>query len=94
MGDAREREEAVFKVSKQKGAVAQILDRLSLRVKHSFYSLDDLVVMSEEEAEERDVGLKRHADSIPSARRQSSDGGNGWGLTVLGARRSSSSGCC
>ena len=81
-------------MSKQKGAVAQILDWLSLRVEHSFYSLDDLVAMTEEEAEERDVGLKHYADSIPSARRQNSDGGNGWGFSVLGARRSSSSGCC
>jgi hypothetical protein len=60
VGDTSEREDAIFKMTEQKGTVPQICDRLSLGVQHSLYSLDDVVAMSQEEVEEFDVGLKLH----------------------------------
>ena len=67
MGDTRECEEAIFKVTRETGPVPEKFDRLSLGVQHSLYSLDDVIAMGQEEVEEFDVGLKRcarHATDI------------------------------
>jgi hypothetical protein len=47
-------------VTRQKGAVLQVLDRLSLGVQESLYSLDDVSATGQEELEKFDVCLKRH----------------------------------
>jgi hypothetical protein len=48
-------EEAILKETRQKRAVVQVFDRLSLGVQHPFNSLDDVVAMGEEELEQLDV---------------------------------------
>ena len=53
-------EEAILEVTRQNGTVAQVLDRLSLGVQQSLYSLDDVIAMGQEELEKLDVCLKRH----------------------------------
>ena len=60
VGDPSECEEAVLKVTRQKGTVLQVFDRLSLGVQHSLYSLDDFIAVGQEEVEKFDVCLKRH----------------------------------
>jgi hypothetical protein len=60
VGDTREREEAILEVTKQKGIVLQVFDRLSLSVQYSLYSLDDVIAMGQEELEKFDMCLKRH----------------------------------
>ena len=59
-GDASEREEAIPKVTRQKGTVLQVLDRLSLGVQQPLDSLDDFIAMGQEELEKFDMCLKRH----------------------------------
>ena len=60
VGDTRECEEAILELAKQKRAVLQVLDRLSLGVQDSLYSLDDFIAMGHEELEKFDMRLKRH----------------------------------
>jgi hypothetical protein len=59
-GDARECEEAILKVTRQKGSVLLVLDRLSLGVQQALYSLDDFIAMDQEKLEKFDMGVKRH----------------------------------
>ena len=60
VGDPRECEEAILKVTRQKGTVLQVLDRLSLGVQQPLYSLDDFIAMGQEQLEKFDMRLKRH----------------------------------
>ncbi len=60
VGDPSDCEEAILKVTRQKGTVLQVLDRLSLGVQHPLYSLDDVIAMGQEELEKFDMCLKRH----------------------------------
>ena len=60
VGDARECEETILEVTRQKGGVLQVLDRLSLGVQHALYSLDDCIAMGQEELEKLDMRLKWH----------------------------------
>ena len=60
VSDPRECEEAILKVTRQKGTVLQVVDRLSLGVQHPLYSLDDFIAMGQEELEKFDMCLKRH----------------------------------
>jgi hypothetical protein len=62
LGDPREREEALFKVMKQKSTVLQVCDRLSLGVQDSLDALDDRIAMGQEELKKFDmcVELIRH----------------------------------
>jgi len=48
-GDASECEEAFLEVTREKAAVSQVLDRLSLGVQHTLYSLDDFIAMGQEQ---------------------------------------------
>ena len=47
-------------MTRQKGTVLQVFDRLSVGVQHSLYSLDDFIAMGQEELEKFDMCLKRH----------------------------------
>ena len=70
VGDARECEEAILKVTRQKRTVLEVFDWLSLGVQYSLYSLDDVIAMGQEEAEEFDMRLKQFANhSAPIADR-------------------------
>ena len=60
--------EAIFKVTRQTGRVPQVFDRPSLSVQQSFYSLDDVIAMGQEEVKEFDVGLKRRLARTRSGR--------------------------
>ena len=60
VGDSGECEETILKVTRQKGTVLQVVDRLSLGVQHPLYSLDDVCAMGQEELEKFDMCLKRH----------------------------------
>ncbi len=60
VGDPSEREEAILEVTRQKGTVLQVLDRLSLGVQHALYSLDDFIATGQEQLENFDMRLKRH----------------------------------
>ncbi len=60
VGDASECEEAILKVTRQKGTVLQVLDRLSLGVQQPLYSLDDFIAMGQEQLEKFDMRVKRH----------------------------------
>ena len=62
VGDPSECEEAILKVTRQKGTVLEVFDRLSLGVQHSLYSLDDVIAMGQEEVEEFDMCLKQFAN--------------------------------
>jgi AhpD family alkylhydroperoxidase len=53
-------EEAILKVTRQKGAVSQVFDRLPLGVQYSLYALDDVIAMGQEELQKFDMCLKRH----------------------------------
>ncbi|MEP7306590.1 MAG: hypothetical protein ABJA98_13820 [Acidobacteriota bacterium] len=68
VGDAGEREETIFKVTRQNGRVPQVLDRPALGVQQSLDSLDDVIAMGQEEVQEVDVGLKRHLATTRSGR--------------------------
>jgi hypothetical protein len=59
VGEARKREEAILEVTRQKGTVSQVLDRLSLGVQHALYSFDELIATGQEELEKFDMCLKR-----------------------------------
>jgi hypothetical protein len=59
-GDPGEGEEAILKVTRQKGTVLQIFDRLSLGVQQSLYALDDRISTGQEELKKLDMCLKRH----------------------------------
>jgi hypothetical protein len=78
-GDPSEREEAILEVTRQKGTVLLIFDRLSLGVQQPLYSVDDVITMGQEELEKFDMCLKRHVA------RERHDG-YGW---CLGDTRSS-----
>jgi hypothetical protein len=58
--DASGCEEAILKVTRQKGTVLQVLDRLSLGVQQPLYSLHDFIAMGQEQLEKFDMGVKRH----------------------------------
>jgi hypothetical protein len=60
VGDALECKEAILKVTRQKAAVSQILDRLSLGVQQPLYFLDDLGAIRQEQFEHFDMCVKRH----------------------------------
>ena len=60
VGDDGEREETILEVTRQKGTVLQVLDRLSLGVQRPLDALDDFSAMGQEQLEKLDVGLKRH----------------------------------
>ena len=59
-GDVGESEEAIFKVTRQKGTVLQVLDRLLLGVQQPLYSFDDFIAMGQEQLEKFDMRVKRH----------------------------------
>jgi hypothetical protein len=59
-GDASEPEEAILKVTRQKGPVLQGLCRLALGVQQPLYSLDDFIAMGQEPLKKFDVRVKRH----------------------------------
>src|SRR5262249_25437018 len=59
-GDANECEEAILKLTRQKGTVLQVLDRLALSVQQPLYSLDDFIAMGQEQLEKFDVSVKPH----------------------------------
>ena len=61
-GDASEGEEAILKLTREKGTALQVLDRLSLGVQQPLYSLDDFIAMGQELLEKFDVRVKRHMD--------------------------------
>jgi hypothetical protein len=67
-GDTSECREALPKTIRQERTVPQVLDRLSLSVQHSLYSLDDVIATSQEEVEELDVRLKLHRAGTRSSR--------------------------
>jgi hypothetical protein len=56
--------EAVLKVPRQKGAVSQVFERLSLGVQYSLYSLDDVIAMGQKELQKFEMCLKRHQVTI------------------------------
>src|SRR5262249_34203918 len=58
--DASDCEEAILKVTRQKGTVLQVLDRLSLGVQQRLYSLDDFFAMGQEQLEKFDMRVKQH----------------------------------
>src|SRR5262245_64577933 len=58
--DASDCEEAILKVTRQKGTVLQVLDRLFLGVQQPLYSLDDFIAMYQEQLENFDMRVKRH----------------------------------
>src|SRR5687767_7066598 len=60
VGDPSQCEKAILEVTRQKGTVSPIFDRLSLGVQHPLYSVDDVTAMGQEELEKFDVRLKRH----------------------------------
>jgi len=60
VGDRSEREEAILEVTRQKGTVLQVLDRLSLGVQQPLYCLDDLIAVGQEQLEKFDMRPKRH----------------------------------
>jgi len=60
VSDPRECEEAIVTVTRQKGTVLQVMDRLSLGVQHPLYSVDDVSAMGQEELEKFDIRLKWH----------------------------------
>ena len=66
VGYASECEEAIVTVTKEKRAVPEVLDRLSLGVQQSLNSLDDGIAVGQEEVKEFDVGLKRHRTTTRS----------------------------
>ena len=49
-----------LEVTRQQGTVPQVFDRLPLCVQQPLYSLDDVMLMGEEELEKFDMCLKRH----------------------------------
>jgi hypothetical protein len=59
-GNPRECEEAILKVTRQKGTVLQVFDGLSLGAQHSLYALDDVIAMGQEELKKFDMCLERH----------------------------------
>ena len=60
VSDPRKCEEAILNVTRQKGTVLQVVERLSLGVQHPLYSLDDVSAMGQEELEKFDMCLKWH----------------------------------
>jgi hypothetical protein len=64
VGDPWECEEAIFKVTRQDGAISQVFERLSLGVQQPLNALDDFIAMGQEELEEFDMCLKRHRRAI------------------------------
>ena len=60
VSDPRKCEEAILKVTRQKGSILQIVDRLSLGVQYPLYSLGDVSAMGQEELEKFDMCLKWH----------------------------------
>jgi len=60
VSDPRKCEEAILNVTRQKGTVLQVVERLSLGVQHPLYSLDDVSPMGQEELEKFDMCLKWH----------------------------------
>jgi len=59
-GDASECEEAILKVTREKGNVLEVLDRLALGVQQPLYPLDDFIAMGQKQSEKFDVRMKRH----------------------------------
>jgi hypothetical protein len=55
VGDTRECEEAILEVTRQKGSVLQVCDRLSLSVQDALYVLDDFMATGQEELEKFDM---------------------------------------
>ena len=55
VGDPSEGEEAILKVTRQKRAVLQVFDRLSLGVQHSLNALDDFIATTQEELKKFDM---------------------------------------
>jgi len=47
-GESIECEEAILKVTREKGNVLEVLDRLALGVQQPLYSLDDFIAMGQE----------------------------------------------
>ncbi len=60
---SREREEAILEIPGQQGTVLQVLERSSLGVQQSLYSLDDLIAVVQERVEKFDMRRKRHLAS-------------------------------
>jgi hypothetical protein len=62
--DASECEEAIRKVTRQKGTVLLVLKRLSLGVQKPLYSLDDFIAMGQEQLEKCDMRVKHGLNHI------------------------------
>src|SRR5262249_4167240 len=58
--DTSDCEEAILKVTRQKGTILQVLDRLSLGVQQPLYSLDDFIAMGQEQVQKFDMRMKWH----------------------------------
>jgi hypothetical protein len=65
-GDVSESEETILKVTRQKGSVLQVLDRLALGVQQPLNSLDDFIAMGQEQLEKFDMRVKRVLHYTPS----------------------------
>jgi hypothetical protein len=61
-----EREEAILTVTRQKGTVWRVFDRLSLRAQQPLYSLDDVIATGQEELEKFEMCLKWHPVRLAS----------------------------
>jgi len=59
VSDARKCEEAIFKQTREKRMILQVLDRLPLCVQQRLYSVDDLIAVGEEQLEKLDVRVER-----------------------------------
>jgi hypothetical protein len=64
VGDASECEEAIRKVTGQKGTVLLVLNRLSLSVQKPLYSLDYFIAMGQEQLEKFDMRVKHGLNHI------------------------------
>ena len=67
-GDPGESEKAILEVTRQKGTVLQVFDRLSLGAQQPLYAFDEFVAMGQEDLEKFDVCLKRHLAETRSGR--------------------------
>lgn len=64
-GDPGGREEAILEVTGQKGAVLQVLDRLSLGVQYPCDAFADRIAMGEEEMKKVEMGLEQITHQAP-----------------------------
>jgi hypothetical protein len=66
LGNACACVEAILNLTRQKGTISQVLDRLPLGVQHPLKAFDDLVAIGQEELKKFDMCLKRHVGGTRS----------------------------